>query len=300
MIRFLKSMTLPIAMIIGALGYKFIGRLSFLSPILIFIMLLLTFNKLSVKELHLRWSHLWLLLIEIGGAVVLFYLVKPLDYVAAQGILVCMICPTATAAAVVTGKLKGNVASITTYTLLCNIAIGIAVPVLFPLLAPSSIEMTFLAAFWRIIKKIFPLLICPFLAAQLIRYLTPKLSEKMASISGLAFYLWAVALTIAMGITVKSLIEEPADKYTELLLAAGSLTACALQFFLGKKIGKRYGDEIAGGQSLGQKNTILAIWMCDTYLNPLSALAPGIYVIYQNIFNSYQLYRESKREETCK
>lgn len=296
MIRFLKSMTLPIAMIIGALGYKYIGRLSFLSPVLIFVMLLLTFNKLSIKELHLKLSHLWLLLIEIGGAIILFFMVKPLDYIAAQGILVCMICPTATAAAVVTGKLKGNIASITTYTLLCNIAIGIAVPILFPLLAPSSAEMSFLSAFWRIIKKIFPLLICPFIAAQLIRKLTPKISNRMASISGLAFYLWAVALTIAMGITVKSLIEEPADKYTEILLAAGALAACAIQFYSGKKIGKMYGDEIAAGQSLGQKNTILAIWMCDTYLNPLSALAPGIYVIYQNIFNSYQLYKESKKE----
>lgn len=296
MIRFLKSMTLPIAMIIGALGYKYIGRLSFLSPVLIFVMLLLTFNKLSIKELHLKLSHLWLLLIEIGGAIILFFIVKPLDYIAAQGILVCMICPTATAAAVVTGKLKGNIASITTYTLLCNIAIGIAVPILFPLLAPSSAEMSFLSAFWRIIKKIFPLLICPFIAAQLIRKLTPKISNRMASISGLAFYLWAVALTIAMGITVKSLIEEPADKYTEILLAAGALAACAIQFYSGKKIGKMYGDEIAAGQSLGQKNTILAIWMCDTYLNPLSALAPGIYVIYQNIFNSYQLYKESKKE----
>lgn len=296
MIRFLKSMTLPIAMIIGALGYKYIGRLSFLSPVLIFVMLLLTFNKLSIKELHLKLSHLWLLLIEIGGAIILFFMVKPLDYIAAQGILVCMICPTATAAAVVTGKLKGNIASITTYTLLCNIAIGIAVPILFPLLAPSSAEMSFLSAFWRIIKKIFPLLICPFIAAQLIRKFTPKISNRMASISGLAFYLWAVALTIAMGITVKSLIEEPADKYTEILLAAGALAACAIQFYSGKKIGKMYGDEIAAGQSLGQKNTILAIWMCDTYLNPLSALAPGIYVIYQNIFNSYQLYKESKKE----
>lgn len=291
MIQFIKNWTLPIAMIIGALGYKFIGYLSFLSPILIFIMLLLTFSKISIKELKIKWSHLWLLLIEIGGAVVLFLTLKPINYIAAQGIMVCMICPTATAAAVVTNKLHGNVASITTYTLLCNIAVGIAVPLLFPLLAPSAHQTSFLNAFWIIIRKLFPLLICPFLLAQLIRKYIPGLNSKLAAISGLAFYIWAVALTIAMGITVKSLIETPADNFTEILLAASALIACILQFSIGKWIGRKYNDTIAAGQSLGQKNTILAIWICDTYLNPLSALAPGIYIVFQNIFNSWQLYR---------
>lgn len=295
MIQFIKNWTLPIAMLVGAAGYRFIGALSFLSPILIFIMLLLTFSKVSIKELRLQWSHLWLLLIEILGAVLLFWAVRPIDYVAAQGIMVCMICPTATAAAVVTGKLQGNVASITTYTLLCNLTVGVAVPILFPLLAPSGDSTSFLAAFWIIMRKLFPLLICPFLVAQLLRAYLPKVNAKLSSVSGLAFYLWAVALTIAMGITVKSLVETSADRFTELLLAIGALVACALQFAFGKWIGSKYGDTVAAGQSLGQKNTILAIWMCDTYLNPLSALAPGIYVVYQNIFNSWQLYKNRKK-----
>ena len=40
-----------------------------------------------------------------------------------------------------------------------------------------------------------------------------------------------------------------------------ALVACCLQFFLGKTIGSIYNDRISGGQALGQKNTILAIWM---------------------------------------
>ena len=34
---------------------------------------------------------------------------------------------------------------------------------------------------------------------------------------------------------------------------------------------------------LGQKNTVLAIWMAYTYLNPLSSVGPGSYVLWQNI-----------------
>ena len=298
----LKNWTLPIAMLVGALGYKVMDYLSFITPYLIFTMLLLTFSKISLRDLRPRLSHLYLLAIEIIGAIAIYFLIAPFDPIVAQGIMVCIICPTATAAAVVTGKLGGNVASITTYTLLCNIAVAFVIPALFPIITNSSLNSQFsilnsqfLPAFLHIMSRIFPLLICPFLLAQLIRWLLPKINTKLSSISGLAFYMWAIALTIAMGMTVRSLIEEPTDLHTLILLSVGSLIACLFQFFTGKAIGKSTNDTIACGQSLGQKNTILAIWICAAYLNPVTALAPGLYVIWQNIFNSTQLYLARKK-----
>ena len=294
--NFIKNWTLPLAMLIGALGYKVMGYISFITPYLIFTMLLLTFSKISLRDLRPRLTHLWLLLIEILGAIAIYFLIAPFDPIVAQGIMVCIICPTATAAAVVTGKLGGNVASITTYTLLCNITVAFVIPALFPIIAPSANHASFWAAFLHIMGRIFPLLICPFLLAQLIRWLLPKINAKLTSISGLAFYLWAIALTIAMGMTVRSLIEEPTDTHTLILLSIGSLIACLFQFFTGKAIGKASNDTIACGQSLGQKNTILAIWICTAYLNPVTALAPGLYVIWQNFFNSTQLYLARKKQ----
>jgi len=47
---------------------------------------------------------------------------------------------------------------------------------------------------------------------------------------------------------------------------------------------------------LGQKNTVLAIWMAVTYLNPLSSVGPGSYVVWQNIINSWQLWKKRKNE----
>ena len=308
--NFLKNWTLPIAMLVGALGYKVMDYLSFITPYLIFTMLLLTFSKISLRDLRPRLSHLYLLCIEIIGAIAIYYLLAPFDPIVAQGMMICIICPTATAAAVVTGKLGGNVASITTYTLLCNIAVAFVIPALFPIItnncSPELGELSeglrgmyttnFLPAFLHIMSRIFPLLICPFLLAQLIRWLLPKTNAKLTSISGLAFYMWAIALTIAMGMTVRSLIEEPTDTHTLVLLSIGSLIACLFQFFTGKAIGKASNDTIACGQSLGQKNTILAIWICTAYLNPVTALAPGLYVIWQNFFNSTQLYLARKKQ----
>ena len=286
-------------MLVGALGYKVMGYLSFITPYLIFTMLLLTFSKISLRDLRPRLSHLYLLIIEIIGAIAVYYLLAPFDPIVAQGMMICIICPTATAAAVVTGKLGGNVASITTYTLLCNIAVAFVIPALFPLISNGITNFqlsTFNSQLLTILQRIFPLLICPFLLAQLIRWLLPKINAKLTSISGLAFYMWAIALTIAMGMTVRSLIEEPTNTHTLILLSLGSLIACLFQFFTGKAIGKASKDTIACGQSLGQKNTILAIWICSAYLNPVTALAPGLYVIWQNFFNSTQLYLARKKQ----
>ena len=39
-----------------------------------------------------------------------------------------------------------------------------------------------------------------------------------------------------------------------------------------------------------------SIWMAHTYLHPLAALGPGAYVVWQNLFNSYQLWRVRKQK----
>ena len=48
----------------------------------------------------------------------------------------------------------------------------------------------------------------------------------------------------------------------------------------------------AGAQALGQKNTVLAVWMAIAYLNPISSVAPAAYVAWHNIVNSMQIYRK--------
>jgi len=74
MLKFLKNWTLPIAMLVGAIGYPLFISLSFLTPYLIFTMLLLTFCKVSPRDLKPKPLHLWLLLIQIGGALAAYLL----------------------------------------------------------------------------------------------------------------------------------------------------------------------------------------------------------------------------------
>ncbi len=295
MLKFLKNWTLPIAMLVGCVGYPLFICLSFLTPALIFCMLLLTFCKVSPEQLRPRAWHLWLLALQIVGALGVYGLLCRFDKVVAEGVMVCVICPTAGAAAVITAKLGGNAASLVTYTLLANMAVALAVPVFFPLIEPHP-GGDFLTSFLLILSKVFPLLICPFLMAWVLQRFVPRVHRVLLNLHELSFYLWAFSLAIVTAQTLSSLLNHPAGGWMGVMIAFGALVACCLQFFLGKSIGTLYGDRISAGQALGQKNTILAIWMAHTYLNPLASVGPGSYVLWQNIINSWQLWKKRKRD----
>lgn len=314
MFKFLKNWTLPLAMITGAIGYFMFANFTFLestkpfmnwliavlTPSLIFAQLLLTFCKVEPKELIPRPWHVWLLTIQAvsSGIIALLLIFCPMDEAykeVFEGAMVCLICPTATAAAVITGKLGGSASTLTTYTLLSNILAAVAVPFVFPLVEPHA-DITFVVAFLKILSKVFPLLLAPFFVAMLLRYYLPPLHCFLLKYHGVAFYLWAVALTIVTGQTVRSLATSTADLSVEILIALAGLVVCCLQFYYGKRIGSVYNDRISAGQALGQKNTVLAIWMAVTYLNPLSSVGPGSYVVWQNIINSWQLWKKRKNE----
>ena len=281
---------LPLAMLTGALSYRLVGYISFLTPYLIFTMLLLTFCKLSPREMRLHPLHKWLLLIQLVGCVVVYGLVYLYDPVVAQGALICVLAPTATSAAVITGMLGGSVAFLTNYVLLCNIGVAIMAPVLFSFMGSQS-EMPFFESFLFICRQVGPLLILPLVFAWSLRAFLPKLHARILSVHKLSFYLWAVALTIVTGSTVRFLVEQQDPDYTvEIGLAVVSLVICVGQFLLGRRLGKTYGDPVSSGQGLGQKNTILAIWMAQVYLNPIASIAPAAYVLWQNSINSYQLW----------
>lgn len=314
MLNFLKNWTLPIAMLVGVLGYLAFANIeilgptkpfvntfvAYLTPALIFAQLLLTFCKIEPRELIPSPWHGWLLLFQFFSAaliasLLIFMRIEGAYKEVFEGAMVCLICPTATAAAVITGKLGGSASSLTTYTLLSNVLAAIVVPLMFPLVEPHA-DITFIVAFLKILSKVFPLLLCPFFLALLFRYWLPKVHLLLLGLRDMAFYLWSIALAIVTAQTVRSLVNSNAAVGVEVLIALAGLLTCALQFYLGKRIGSRYSDRISAGQALGQKNTVLAIWMAYTYLDPLSSVGPGSYVLWQNIFNSYQLWKKRKRE----
>ncbi len=271
-----------------------------IQPLLIFTMLFLSFCKVDPGDLRLCPWHGWLVLIQVGiflilgGLLMLFPDMQ--GRVVVEGAMICMICPTATAAVVVTDKLGGNISSLTTYTIICNLVTALMVPLMLPVVHPVE-GMSFLSSFWIILKKVFPLLILPFFTAWFVRIRFPKVHKRLIALKDLAFYLWAVALTVAIAMTVRELMHSRVAFIYEAGIGAVTLLSCLLQFWLGWKVGIRYGEKTTAGQALGQKNTVFAIWMGYTFLTPVTALAGGFYSIWHNSVNSYQLYKIRKSRE---
>lgn len=307
MIRLIKDWALIIAMLAGIFGFLLLDAINLpaelrtllmksvniIQPLLIFTMLFLTFCRISFSELRVSKWHLWLIIFQgglfLGIAILLMSLPSGGLRVILEGTMICLICPTATAGAVITRKLGGNAASITTYTIIINLLTALLVPAVVPLVHPAE-GISFLSAGWKILSKVFPLLLLPLIFAFLLRRFVPKVQQKLAEKSEWSFYLWIIALALALAVTTHSVARSKVDLFTQGGLIVISLICCVLQFAFGRKIGKKYGAAVTAGQSLGQKNTVLAIWMGYTFFTPITALVGGFYSIWHNVINSIQLY----------
>ena len=311
LLQFAKRWTLPLAMIAGAAAYFIYTSIPWLAgthraaaetvavvqPLLLFAMLFLTFCRVEPRELRLHRWHLRLAALQLTlfGAAALVLICFPETHlrVLVESAMLCLLCPTATAAAVVTARLGGSAASISSYTMLINLAIAVTAPILLPLAHPHA-EAGFVAAFLVIIRKVFPLLIFPLVTAEAVRRLFPRLHARCAAASDAAFYLWAVALALAIAVTTRAIVREQVHVGYQIGIAVVSLLCCLAQFALGKRIGAGGGERIVGGQALGQKNTVFIIWMGYTFLSPITALAGGFYSVWHNVVNAWQLYKKER------
>lgn len=107
-----------------------------------------------------------------------------------------------------------------------------------------------------------------------------------------------MALTITLSQTTNFLhVTQKSQIPLIIALSCISLFSCILQYGVGYYIGKKYGDTVAGSQGLGQKNNSLGIWMAYTYLDPLTAIVPASYSIFQNIYNSIQIGRKYQTDK---
>lgn len=291
-----KTIAMPGAMLAGALLCRPITALEawtgqMITPTLIFLMLFVTFCRVKPRQMHPSMLHLWLLLFQVVMCVAVYFALHPFDPVIAQGAMICVLTPVAMSAVVIAGMLGANVATMATYSLLSNMAIALVAPVIL------SFAGTGVCSFTEILARIAPLLIMPFAAAQCCRFLAPKTAQWIGDHSQISFYMWLASLVVIIGRTTAFIIDlRGAGIGIELGLAAAALVICLLQFKIGRSLGRRYGDATAGGQSLGQKNTVLAIWMAQSFLNPVSSIAPTAYIVWQNFVNSYQLWKKDKEK----
>ena len=313
---FIKNWTLPIAMGIGTLAYLlfaytpqledaadfFAPVFDTILPLFMFLILFVTFCKIDFRKLRPVIWHWWLgavqvLFVGVMMVVALLFGFQGDNLILAEALLTIVICPTAAAAAVVTQKLGGSLEQMTTYTFLSNFITAILIPVCFPVLEKSA-QVTFAAAFMKISYGVCTVLLVPMLLAYIVKHYMHRLHRQIVSIRDLGYYMWACSLMIVTGTTVKNICHSDSSVLFLLLIAFASLVVCIVQFAVGRHIGRLFGHRVEAGQGLGQKNTAFAIWVAHAYLNPLSSVGPGCYILWQNIINSVEIWKYTKKQES--
>ena len=313
LLKFVKDWTLPVAMVTGTLLYltfAFVPALDdaatllapffdTILPLFMFLILFTTFCKVDFHKLRPVGWHAWvglfqvLFVLAVVSIILSFHLQGP-SLVLLEALLCCIIGPTAAAAAVVTQKLGGSLEEMTSYTFLSNIITVVLIPVCFPMIEKGH-DISFTMAFAKILREVVAILLIPMLLAYVVKHHLHRLHQWIISVKDLSYYMWAVSLMIVTGTTVKNIVHADTSVLFLLSIAFLGLLLCVVQFAVGRFVGHYSDRTVEAGQALGQKNTAFAIWVAYTYLNPLSSVGPGCYILWQNIINSVEIWQHRKQ-----
>ncbi|MEG2666744.1 MAG: transporter, partial [Bacteroidales bacterium] len=78
-LQFLKNWALLLSILIGCIGHSWLIQFASIVPYILFSMLLFTFCRITPQELKFKKMHLWFLLIQIGGGLILYMSLSPFN-----------------------------------------------------------------------------------------------------------------------------------------------------------------------------------------------------------------------------
>jgi len=251
----------------------------------------MSFLGIKVNKRVFSKNILLILVANIGLGFLWYFIVLPFNQTLALLAFITAITPTAASAPAVVHFLKGKVEYITASVILTNLIIALLLPFFISILHTGTTGVFTLISF----QNIFIVIIVPLILAQGIHFLLPDLGKAISKYKALSFYAWIVVVFLAVAKSSSFIILHKEIPLASLIsIGILVLMICALNFTLGRIIGgKKFGMEAS--QSLGQKNTTFTIWYALTFLNPLIALGPVFYIIYHNIYNSWQMIRKDWR-----
>jgi len=286
----LRTVKLLGAMILG-LAFPAAHVFQFLVPYAIMAMLWIAF--LDIRPIGFRREHLLVLALNWGVGIAAWSVLMPFDRQLAFAALLIGLTPTATAAPVVTGMLGGRVDFVAGSVLVTNVTAGLLFPVVLPWLLGSDLTIQ-TAPF---LKQTVCIILGPLVVAQALRAAAPVWTQAILRFRHVSFYLWLAVLFLVSANASEFLRNQwqhgmHLGQVGQIALVAVIL--CAINFWVGLKAGGK-GIPREVSQSLGQKNTLLTIWIAMTYVNPMVALGPTFYILCHNSYNAWQLARHPVR-----
>ncbi|MBI1937021.1 MAG: hypothetical protein HYS25_02755 [Ignavibacteriales bacterium] len=258
-----------------------------------FLMVLLFFSFLEVKiDKEIITKQHWAILVTIIlSPLVIFYIINFFDSAIAQTAFITSAAPTAIAAPVIISLKKKNVEFTMASLVMSNIAVAVLLPFILPEIINSSKNIS-------VTEVLFPVLITflvPLAAAQILKFALPKIWKTLVGWKDSSFYVLIANIYIATA-DASNYISTELSSTIGIVFVIGLISASLCLFYFGTGWligGKEYAHEAS--QSLGQKNNAFTIWIALTFMNPLAALGPVFYVLFQNIYISWELHKYSQK-----
>lgn len=295
----LRDFLMPVAIVLGIM-FPSAHALSFLMPWLIALMMFLSFvgpvnatAKGATRRVAVRVllaSLAFALLLSVLGCLGNWSVPMLL-----AGVLLCL-APPANAAPAMARVLGGNP------LLMLKLVVGghLVATLVLPLLAAlyhDSAGHAGTGIALQVFRSIALLVGSPILLAFVLKWRFPHTAAICAKATPYVMFLWSFMVFVVLAnasYNVRELLASGQFDWPGLLqVGLLSLLLAVALFFTGWKLGgKQYAVETS--QGLGQKNTVLAIWVAQAYFHPVAALGPVFYVVWQNLILSY-LSRKVRR-----
>ena len=291
---FWKSYNKVLGLLLGiVLGVSFpqFHTLAAYLQVLLMLMLFFSFLDINIQPESFHKGVIWVVLANIAVAFTAYWILRPFDLNLALAAFITGIAPTAIAAPVIIGFIQGQVEYVVGSVFVSNVVMSLVLPVALPFVVGNAMEISV----WQVLKPVLVTMFVPLILAGMSRFLPQQAQSVIRRGKAFSFPLWLAALLITCAKAADFLRNDvTASISTVLSIALISLVICIVNFSFGAYLGGgQFRQE--SSQSLGQKNNSFVIWIALTFLNPLVAMGPTFYILYHNLYNSWQIYRFEKR-----
>lgn len=291
-----KVLGLLMMITLGILFPQFHTLASYIQYLLM-LMLFFAFLDIHIQPQSFHKGVIGIVVANIAVAFCAYAILRPFDLNLALAAFITGIAPTAIAAPVIISFIHGQVEYVVGAVLLSNIVISLVLPVTLPFIVGDVVQISV----WQVLKPVLVTMFIPLVLSQLSKRIPLPLQSILRRGKTLSFPLWMMALFATSAKAADFLHSNiTTAARTVLAIALISLVICIVDFALGAWLGgEQY--RLESSQSLGQKNNSFVIWIALTFINPLVAMGPTFYILYHNLYNSWQIYRfERRRVETSK
>lgn len=288
-----KVVSLIVTMLVG-IAIPQAHVLTFLVQYLLMVMLFFAFLDIEISKVKIDLRVILVLAANLATGFGWYLLFKQINHELAMTAFITAMAPTAISSTVIVSFIRGKVDFMVSSVLLTNTTVALVIPLSIPFVVGTDA----IISTWDVLLPVLITMFLPLILSRFIRFLPKEVKTGLTIGKRFTFPIWLFNLFIISAKASDFIRQENSGAIIDLIeIAAMALLICIVNFALGALLGGRqYWREAS--QALGQKNNSFAIWIALTFINPLAAMGPTIYILFHNLYNTWQIYQYEKRLKT--